>query len=82
MIDRDLLERCKTEHLRLHDLLREAHIGRDVILKNCLYGKNRRGQIADMILTYDASFGVDIYRLDGTGFCEERQWTNARNIVE
>lgn len=78
----DLIKYCVGEHDKLHHMLHDDLVGKDVVLKYCLYGKNRKGRIADLIFTYDVSFGVDIYRLDGTGFCETRQWVNPRVLVK
>jgi hypothetical protein len=75
-----VMEWAKAEHLKIHNRLHAAYVGKDVTLKNSKYGKNRRGRIADLIFTYDVSFGVDIYRTDGNGFCEERQWVNPRYV--
>lgn len=75
-----MIEVAKAEHMKIHNRLHAAYVGKDVTLKNSKYGKNRRGRIADLIFTYDVSFGVDIYRTDGNGFCEERQWVNPRRV--
>lgn len=81
MIDTLLIEQCNLEHMILHDRLRAEYIGADVVVRRCKYGEMRTGRIVDLILTYDVSFGIDIYRSDGSGFCEERQWVGPRGLA-
>lgn len=79
-MDTLLIEQCRDEHMILHERLRSEYIGEDVTVRYSKYGELRPGRIVDLIFTYDVSFGIDIYRLDGTGFCEERIWTGLHGL--
>lgn len=78
----DLIKYCTGQHDRMTRMLRDDYLNKDVVLKTCLYGKNRKGRIVDLIFTGSVTFGVDIYRLDGTGFCIERQWVSPRRLAK
>lgn len=68
-------------HLDLHNRVRAALVGREVVVKTKVNGiANRRGVIMDTILTYDVSFGVDLYRLDGRSGCLDRLWFGLRAL--
>jgi hypothetical protein len=77
-----IIDAAKRGHMDLHESVRSALIGRRVTVKPAVNGiKGRSGVIADTILTYDVSVGVDLDRLDGRPGYLDRLWFNPRAVL-
>lgn len=76
-----MLEEFERVHAGWASNLRKFYTDKEVILKRSQYGKMRRGRIVEVLVGDRVSFGIDVYRTDGGGFCAKRQWTWPAGVV-
>lgn len=76
-----IVNEAKEQHMRLHEQVRGAMMGRRVKVNSRINGiKPRYGIVADTIFTYDVSIGVDIERLNGQEGYLDRLWFGMRSV--